>query len=110
MLIWLATCRAYRFVHEYSVEVVCERYAAMRFDLPLESFDAFFESRTLRDPNLETIRPSTRRKLRQVLFRMMREASIVTDDNRIQGTVISPPLMRMLEQSRKDSLAVFPGH
>ena len=38
-LLWIATCRAYRFVHEFATEVLRERYLSFHLDLPLEAFD-----------------------------------------------------------------------
>ena len=38
-LLWLATCRAYRFVREYALEVIQERYATYRLDLHPDTFD-----------------------------------------------------------------------
>ena len=34
-MLWIATCRAYRFVREFAVEVVRERYLSYQLDLPL---------------------------------------------------------------------------
>ena len=36
-LLWLATCRAYRFVREFAVEVLRERYLSFQLDLSLDS-------------------------------------------------------------------------
>lgn len=36
-LLWIATCRAYRFVREFAVEVICDRYLSYQLDLPLEN-------------------------------------------------------------------------
>lgn len=108
-LLWLATCRAYRFVREFAVEVVCDRFLSYHLDLPLESFDIFFEAKADWDDGLASISNSTRNKLRQILFRMMREASILSEENRIQSTYLSPSLQRMIGDKNPEGLAVFPG-
>lgn len=108
-LLWLATCRAYRFVREFAVEVICDRYLSYQLALPLESFDTFFAAKADWDDGLASISETTRRKLRQILFRMMREASIISEDHRIQSTCLSNPLRELIEANTPTDLAVFPG-
>ena len=108
-LLWVATCRAYRFVREYAVEVICDRFLSYHLELPLESFDIFFEATAEWDDGLASISDSTRNKLRQILFRMMREAGVVSDDRRIQSTYLSAQLRALIEATNPTDLAVFPG-
>ena len=108
-LLWVATCRAYRFVREYAVEVICDRFLSYQLELPLESFDIFFEAKAEWDDGLASISDSTRNKLRQILFRMMREAGVVSDDHRIQSTYLSAQLRGLIEATNPTDLAVFPG-
>lgn len=108
-LLWVATCRAYRFVREYAVEVICDRFLSYQLELPLESFDIFFEAKAEWDDGLASISDSTRNKLRQILFRMMREAGVVSDDHRIQSTFLSAQLRALIEATNPADLAIFPG-
>jgi hypothetical protein len=108
-LLWLATCRAYRFVREFATEVVRERYLSFQLDLPLESFDILFAAKAEWDEDLAKISRSTQAKLRQVLFRMMREADVITEDNRILSAYVSTRLMALLRQHNPQDLMVFPG-
>jgi hypothetical protein len=108
-LLWVATCRAYRFVREFAVEVICDRCIAYQLDLPLESFDIFFDAKADWNEGLASISDSTRNKLRQILFRMMREAGVVSDGNRIQSTYLSAQLRQVIEATNPADLAVFPG-
>ncbi|UWR10913.1 DUF1819 family protein [Sulfitobacter mediterraneus] len=108
-LLWLATCRAYRFVREYAIEVLRERYLSYRLDLPLETFDILLDSKAELDDDLSSLSPSTRLKLRQVMFRMMREAGVITKDNRIQTTILSKRLINLIEQKDPGELAFFPS-
>ncbi|MFN4016742.1 MAG: DUF1819 family protein [Reyranella sp.] len=108
-LLWLATCRAYRFVREFATEVIHERFLSFQLDLPLESFDILFAAKAEWDEGLAGVRPVTRAKLRQVLFRMMREASVISEDNRILSAYVSPRLKAMLAEKNPRDLALFPG-
>ncbi|MCG7363728.1 DUF1819 family protein [Roseomonas sp. ACRSG] len=108
-LLWVATCRAYRFVREYVREVICERYLSHRLDLPLETFDHHLEAKAEWDAGLAAIAPITARKLRQILFRMMREAGVIDRDRRILSASLSASLRALLRQTAPADLAVFPG-
>jgi len=108
-LLWLATCRAYRFVREFATEVLRERYLSFQLDLPLESFDILFAAKSEWDEGLAKISPSTRAKLRQVLFRIMREAHVISDDNRILSAYVSPRLKVLLDEQSPRYLVLFPG-
>lgn len=108
-MLWIATCRAYRFVREFAVEVVRERYLSYQLDLPLESFDILYEAKAEWDEGLAGLSRSTRLKLRQIMFRMMREAGIISEDDRIQTAIISTRLKHMIEDHNPGELAFFPS-
>lgn len=108
-LLWLAACRAYRFVREFAAEVIHERFLSFKLDLPLETFDVLFEAKAEWDEGLNGISATTRAKLRQVLFRMMREANVITPEGRILVTFVSPQLKAMLARTRPGDLDLFPG-
>ncbi|MCZ4262602.1 DUF1819 family protein [Limimaricola sp. G21655-S1] len=108
-LLWLAACRAYRFVREFSLEVVRERYLSYQLDLPRESFDLLFEAKAEWDNDLAAIKESTRSKLRQVMFKMMREAGLLSNANRIQAAILSTRLKAMIADQNPSELLLFPG-
>ena len=108
-LLWLATCRAYRFVGEFATEVVNERFLSFRTDLALEDFDIFLEAKAEWHPKLGELSTSTRKKIRQVLFRMMREAEILSIDDHILGALLTPRLERLIRSGNTMELRFFPG-
>ena len=108
-VLWTATCRTYRFVREFAIEVVQERFLALRLDLSLQTFDSFFESRIALDERLAAVSSGTRAKLRQVFFRIMREAGIITADNQIQQIIVSRRVVHLLERNDRNALRIFPG-
>ena len=107
-LLWISICRAYRFVREFASEVVCERYLVYRYDLPLDAFDTFFAEKAEWDEGLEKISETTRKKLRQMLFRFMRDAEIISADNRILASPISSALQSLLAE-QQGIVSVLPG-
>lgn len=108
-LLWLAACRAYRFVAEFAVEVIRERYLSYRLDLSLNAFDIFWEEKAEWHSDVADISKSTRLKLRQVLYRMMREADILSADDKIQTAYLTSRLKALISEHRASDLAFFPG-
>lgn len=108
-VLWLAVCRTYRFIQEFAVEVVQDRYQSWRLYLGHETFDRFLAEKAEWDEHLAQLLPSTCAKLRQVLFRMMREGGILNEDNKIQAMWLSPRLTALVRDTDPMELRVFPG-
>jgi hypothetical protein len=107
-LLWLAVCRRYRFIADFAVEVLHERYITLKTDLAYEDFDSFFNKKSEWHSELEDIRPATRSKLRQVLFKILREADLVASNNMINATLLSPRLLEAIRQSSPRDIMCFP--
>lgn len=107
-LLWLAVCRRYRFIADFAVEVLRERFLSLKTDITHEDFDAFFNRKSEWHLELEQIAPATRRKLRQVLFRILREANLLTADNMIHAAMLSPGLLELIRQGDSKDVLCFP--
>lgn len=108
-LLWLAVCRAYRLVREYAVDVIQDRHVCRQFGLPVDSFNQYIAMKSEWNDGLSRLSPATILKLRQVLFRIMREASIINDENNIISAYLSPRLRHLITQTDPADLNVFPG-
>jgi hypothetical protein len=108
-LLWLAACRAYRFIGEFAVEVLSDRFLSLRTDLTYDDFDAFLSAKEEWSAKLAALSTSTRAKLRAVLFRLMREAEVLSQDNRILGAMLSPRVLAVIQAGYPDELRYFPG-
>jgi len=107
-LLWLAVCRRYRFIAEFAVEVLRERYITLKSDLTYEDFDSFFNQKSEWHSKLDEITPATRGKLRQVLFKMLREADLLTANNMIHAAMLSPKLLELIHQGSRREVLYFP--
>lgn len=108
-LLWLAACRAYKFIGEFAVEVLSDKFLSLRTDLTYDNFDTFLSAKEEWSPKLVSLSASTRAKLRAVLFRLMREAEVLSQDNRILGAMLSPRVLAMIQAGNPDELRYFPG-
>jgi len=107
-LLWIAVCRRYRFIADFASEVIRERFLALRFDLDYADFDHFFDGKAAMHPELDSITPSTRNKLRQVLFRMLREATLLGRDHALQPVQLSSRLKSVLGSGLASAVLLFP--
>jgi hypothetical protein len=107
-ILWLAVCRLYQFVADFVMEVIRERFLSMKIDLTFEDFDAFFNRKSEWHDELDQASPSTRDKLRQVTFRMLREAELVTKGKTINTVILSPKLVGLIGQNNPDEFLYFP--
>ncbi|CDZ41687.1 DUF1819 putative inner membrane protein [Neorhizobium galegae bv. officinalis] len=109
-MMWLAICRTYRFVHEFAVEVINERFQSWRLDLGQEVFDRFLAEKAEYDPSLAELSSSTCAKLRQVLFRILRESGLRSIEGKIQPIWLSGRMKRLIEEKNPADLRIFPGN
>ena len=109
-LMWLAVCRTYRFVREFTVEVIVERYQSWRFDLGHEVFDRFLAEKADIDQSLAELSLSTCAKLRQVLFRILRECELLSREGKIQPIWLSARMKTLIAETSSADLLIFPGN
>ena len=107
-ILWLAVCRRYTFIADFAVEVLRERYITLKTDLSHEEFDSFFNRKSEWCLELDEIRPATRSKLRQVLFKILREADLLTANNMINAAMLSPELLDVITQGSRRDVLYFP--
>ena len=107
-MLWIAACRRYTFIGEFAVEVLRERYITLKVDVSKEEFDAFFNAKSEVHPELFEISPTTRSKLRQVLFKILRESELLTSDNTIIAAMPGAKLTNLLSRGKGRELFFFP--
>ena len=107
-LLWLAVCRCYSFIADFAVEVIRERYVSMNNDLRHEDFDSFLNGKSEWQAELDDLQPATKKKLRQVLFRNLHEAGLLSAKNMIQPVDLQSQVLRDIARHSAKDLSVFP--
>lgn len=107
-LLWLAVCRRYRFIADFAVEVLRERYITLKADLTHEDFDSFFNRKSEWHLELDQITQATRSKLRQVLFKILRDADLLAANNMINAAILSPKLLDVIHRGNRRDFSYFP--
>jgi hypothetical protein len=77
IVLFVAICRRYRFIREFVTEVLIEERRKLSGQLDYSDFDAFFNSKLSLHPRLNKVSEQTRKKIRQVVFNVLREVGIL---------------------------------
>ncbi len=107
-LLWLAVCKRYRFIYDFAVEVIREKFLRLDLSLTYDEYDAFFNAKAEWHPEVERIAAATRAKQRQVVFKMLREADLLSIHNQIMPISLTPTLVEVIRQEEPGDLAIFP--
>ena len=107
-LLWVAVCKCYPFIRDFMIEIVREKYLRMDLHLQRQDYDFFFEEKAEWHEELERLRDSTRAKLRQVLFKTMREAEIISREDMIIPGLLTEQLSKVLAADNPSWLAMLP--
>lgn len=107
-LMWAAACRRYAFIGEFAEEVVRERFLLLTPTLTYDEFDAFVRGKALWHPELGELKESTLKKLREVVFRMLAEAGLLTGEGELVPAVLSKRLVDVFDARAPSDLQFFP--
>lgn len=107
-ILWIAICRRYRFIWEFAVEVIREKYVSLKYNLDAKDYDAFFNKKAEWYPELDHISPVTRNKFRQMLFRTLREVHLLDDNYTIDPAMLSSRLVTLVSRIQPEDLLCFP--
>lgn len=107
-LMWAAACRRYELIGEFAEEVLRERFLLLAPTLDHQDFDGFVRSKALWHEELAEIKDSTLRKLRSNVFRMLKEAGLLSVDGRIMPALLSERLALALGSHMPSDLRFFP--
>ncbi len=106
-ILWFAICQKHSFILDFMKEVVREKYFMGQFELTNYDFDAFYNKKMLQYESLEKITDNSRAKLKQVLFKMLREVGILNNQNRIQAVIPTANVVRVINSQSPEYLCIF---
>ncbi|MHA7209525.1 DUF1819 family protein [Arthrobacter sp. MDT1-65] len=107
-LMWAAACRHYDLIGDFAEEVIRERFLLMTPTLSTEHFERFMTGRSLWHPELDELKPSTRARLRQNVFRMLYEVGIWSKEGAIVPAVLSGRVHKALAARGPSDIRFFP--
>ena len=107
-ILWLAVCKQYLFVYDFAVEVIREKLTLLNLEVTHLDFDIFYNAKAEWNEALNRITDSTRKKLRQVLFRILTEAEILSPSYKILPMILSPRVAEAVVRDDSSFLAIYP--
>ena len=107
-LLWLGVCKRHEFIKDFAVEIIREKYLRLSYELTQLDYDIFYNRKSEWHPELEKISESTRKKLRQVLFRIIREAELVTGEGMIVPVFFTEDLAKVIIKDNVSWFNIYP--
>ena len=108
-LMWVAACRFYTLIGEFAEEVLHERFLTLAGTVTYDEFDSFYRSKVMWHDELGQVTEQSYKKLRQVLFRMMVEAGLLTKQGHIEPVLLSSQVADCLTQRTPSDIRFFPA-
>jgi hypothetical protein len=107
-LLWLAICKRYAYIREFAVEVIHEKYLRMDYEVTDFDYDAFFNRKADWHEELDGLADSTRKKIKTVIFRMLREADILDQGHFILPAILTRRMIEVLAPDAPLGYQIFP--
>lgn len=107
-LMWAAACRRYDLIGEFAEEVLHERFLTLAGTLSYKDFDSFYRAKAMWHDELDAVSAATYQKLRQVLFKMMVEAGLLTAKGAIEPALLSARVAECLNERTPSDIRFFP--
>ena len=108
-ILWLAICRTYKFIAEFAIEILREKFIVMDYKLDQDDYRIFFNRKAEWSEQIDYLTASTRNKLGQVMFRILREAEIISDENLINQNLLNEELKNLIKNNNQQEFNFFPG-
>lgn len=108
LILWVAVCRKHKFINDFAIEVIREKFLQLNYKITYKDFDIFFNQKAEWHDELDKLTDSTRGKIRQVLFRMMREADILLPNDEINRIHLTSKFIETMKRTNRAEFSVFP--
>ncbi len=87
----IAACKCYPFIFDFIRLALKDKIQVFDQSLREQDLDVFWNSKAIEHPELEDVADSTKKKLKQVLIRLLAEAGLLSDTEKPWITPIMPP-------------------
>ena len=109
LIIHLAACRAYQFLHIFIVQVLREKMQVYDFSLNIFDFQRFWDEEATLHPEVERLGDVSQQQIRRAVFRFLAETGL-TDSNKepkLQTPWVSHELVRVIGRNNPEWLKIF---
>lgn len=108
-LAYISVCKLYDFIREFVLEVLREKMILMDYQLTEGEYLSFFRRKMMDHPELEGLRDTTEKKVKQVVFRILAEAGIINSakEKVLQYQILEPQLIRLIKEDHAKWFEIF---
>ncbi|HON33922.1 MAG TPA: DUF1819 family protein [Synergistales bacterium] len=108
-VIFLSICRLYVFIRDFVVQVLRDKLLPMGAALTDADYLSFVEDIAFEHPEYEKLTQSTQKKVKGVLFKILRETGFFSSfsEKRVTPILLSSTLKKMIVSSNPWELAFF---
>ena len=107
-LLWLAVCKRYSFIKDFATEVLREKFLCRETILSHDDYDLFYNNKSQWHEELETLSPTTKNKNRSVLFRIIKEAELLTAEDLIIPALFTKELAAVIAAENAAFFTCYP--
>ncbi len=107
-LLWLAVCKRYSFIKDFATEILREKFLRRETILSYDDYDFFYNNKSQWHEELETLSPATKNKNRSVLFRIIKEAELLTAENLIIPALFTRELAAVIAADNAAFFTCYP--
>lgn len=108
LILWVAICRKHKFINDFAIEVIREKFLQLNYKITYKDFDIFFNQKSEWHEELDQLTESSRNKLRQVLFRILREADILLENDEINRVHLTSKFVETMKRTNRTEFSIFP--
>ncbi len=106
---FLSIVKTYRFIWEFVVEIVREKYLLFDYEITEGNYLSFFRQKQEENEYMDDLTTSTTNKLKQVLFKILEEVTIIdnTQSKQIQPQILEDQLVKVIVNDQSEWLKAF---
>lgn len=106
---FLAVCKRYGFIRDFAIEVIRDKVLVFDYKINESDFNSFINSKLLLHPELEAFSESTRKKAKQVMYRILEQAGIINNavDKAILPQILQQDVINAIVRDDPAWLKIF---
>ena len=108
ILCWVAVCRTYKVIADYTEFVILESFYNYKETLEPPSFEFFIENQKSTHAELNNISDIYINTMTRVLFHMLKQVKILSEKNELLGVLPSDGLLSINQMSKNDAKSFLP--
>lgn len=106
-ILWYCICKRYPLISDFSKEVLQKKILSLDYTLSSVDYDRFFNQKAQWHCELEKISTKTSKKIKQVLFKMLKEVGYLTETGELIPKDIHSYVLDLVLKDEKNFQNIF---